>query len=382
MKIYKTNFSREATDHWENFQCVREFCQNAADSDCDETFYSIGEDFIELINTNIKVSEKMWMFGLSDKRGDDTKRGKFGTGSIMAINVLTNRGINVVIQNNDVIWTPNYHHDPLFGEDVLVIEETTAENPDNNFTVRISNLSEDDISNIKQTNLAFQERKVLFSTKYGDILENTDEDGNGEIFVGELFVTQSKSFQYSYNFKPHVIKLNQDRESVSHWDLMTATSKMIVATDDVDFIKEAVKCRKSDTEHVNSYWGDNTTDEVNNSFAEDFIEEHGVSHVTSDYGDYQKLEKSGNKIVYIANEVVVKAIKESSLYKEAIADITYIEVEPLKDLIQRYLEDSFNLLYDNHLISTEQQGTDEVRKGWNHLADDYDNILHRLEEEL
>lgn len=355
LNTYRTNFHREATDHWHTRECVREFVQNWVDSDCNSKDYTIEDDTLVLTNRGVKVSHKMWMFGLSDKKHDNTKVGQFGTGSVMAVNVLYNRGINITIQNNEVIWKPSYKYDETFGEDVLVIEEYRAPEPDTNFTVEISGLSSVDVEEIIATTIEFQEdRKVLHETPIGRILENVD--GNGEVYIGGTFVTQSHGFAYSYDFNPKELKLNQDRNAVCSWELQKLTSKMISLVEDIDFIKESLKIGKKDTEELHGFWVSRTenTDKVSEDLAKDFFEEHGNCIVTDDYKDHQEQEKLGNKSVYLPNSQVAKAIKESDLYNNMKDNLVIIQKQAPSELTREIVDEVLKLLWENDIIPVDK----------------------------
>jgi hypothetical protein len=381
MTQYITNFSRGCFHHWSISKSIMELVQNALDSDGDFS-YDIGEDYISLINKDIKVSNKLLMMGCSDKREDSTKRGQFGVGSIQAMVVLTDLGINVGIYNNNVLWQPAFEHSLQFDTDVMVINETPCNNG-NDFTVLIEGLSSEDIDEVKQRCLVFQDREVLYSTEYGDIISNLEDEEGGEVFCGELYVCQNKNFKYSYNFKPKGIKLSQDRDAVSQWDLQQLTAKLIIATKDDDFIKEAIKSNKADTEYVNTGWTSSsaTSDSLDDSFADEFLSEHGAKLVTSSYSDHQANEKAGNKSVYIDNERIVKAINNSSLYQSAMESFVEVERETFSELLLKTLDRVEELLYDNDLISYTEQNTDKTRTGNNEIVDWLDEIKERVDNE-
>jgi hypothetical protein len=336
MEKYVTNFSRGCFSHWTASKAVMELVQNALDSD-GEFSYSFSDDTLTLTNANIKVSNKLLMMGMSDKRGDDSKRGQFGVGSVQAMVVLTDLGINVVIDNNDVQWVPMFEYDDKFNEDIMVIHEYPMASPDSDFTVEINGLSEDDIDEIKQRCLEFQDREVLFSTEYGDVIENLDGE-TGEVFCGDLYVCQNTQFAYSYNFKPKVIKLSQDRDAVSQWDMQSLTAKLVMATGDDDFIKEAMRTGRIDTQLV-KYGYAITPSSVDNSFAEEFLEEHGTVVVTDDYTEHDRNVKLGNKSVYNPNSSVVHSIQQSDLYQEAISQLEVVEKEGFVSLMEKFLDD-------------------------------------------
>lgn len=377
---YITNFSRGCFCHWSISKAIAEIVSNFLDSD-GERDYSFGEDYIELTNTGIKLSNKVLMMGLSDKRDDSSKRGTFGCGLPQSMVVLTDLGINVTIKNNDVQWIPSWEYCDKFETDIMVINESPCDNG-SNFTVLIEGLSETDIDEVKQRCLVFQDREVLYSTEYGDIIDNSS--GEGEVFCGDMYVCQNSSFKYSYNFKPKGIKLSQDRDAVDQWGMSELTAKLIIATGDDEFIKQAIKSNGVDTDRLNSsYFCDSsrkTPSTVNDKFAEEFLEEYGAVPVTTNYTEHTRNLKIGNKSVYVSNSVQCAAITNSDLYKEAIMSVEIIERESFKDLLLKTLDLMEELLHNNGLIDYSEQNTDKPRTGNNEVVDWLDEIKERVSE--
>lgn len=336
MKKYITNLSRGCFSHWTASKAVMELVQNWLDSD-GERSHSFSDGVLTLTNANIKVSNKLLMMGMSDKRDDDSKRGQFGVGSIQAMVVLIDLGIDVRIYNNDVQWIPMFEYDDKFESDIMVIHEYPITSPDTNFTVEIDGLSDEDDDEIRQRCLEFQDREVLFSTEYGDVIENIDDEC-GEVFCGDIYVCQNSQFKYSYNFKPKVIKLSQDRDAVSQWDMQKITANLIMATGDVDFIKEALKSGKLDTQLVKYNYA-TTPSSVDDNLAEEFLEEYGVVAITDDYSEHQINVKLGNKSVYNPNSSVVHSIQQSEVYKKAISQLEVIEKEDFTGLMYDFLSE-------------------------------------------
>lgn len=363
MNKYITNFTRTCFDHWTASKAINEFVQNYLDSDGEQEC-TFEHDTIVLRNKNIYVSNKMLLMGLSDKRDDPTKRGCFGVGSLQSMVVLIDLGYSLAIHNNDVVWIPSWEHSDQFDIDVMVINEYSAVNPNNHFTVTISGLEDDVVQEIKQRSLVFQDREVLYSTEYGDIINNVDD--NGEVFVGDLFVCQHKSFNYSYNIKPKLLKLSQDRDAVSEWELQELTAQIIVATGDAEFIKQAILCSGRDTLSINNYSWENkrsTPSEVDDSFAEDFVKEHAGCLITNDYGEHERNIKLGNKSIYNPNKQVVNAIKKSDVYQQSLEDVELVKQQTVKELIEK-LFDKLDELYDNGdcLDVNEKSLIDEIRE--------------------
>jgi len=339
MTKYVTNFARTCFDHWSASKAISEFIQNWLDSD-GERDYDITDTGITLTNKNIKVSNKLLMMGKSDKRDDPSKRGRFGVGSLQAMVVLIDLGIDITIYNNDVKWTPVWEHSELFNDDVMVVLETDMSRPNNNFSIVIEGLDYQTLDEIRIRCLEFQDREVLFSTKYGDLIETLNGE-TGEIYVGDLYVCQNPSFSYCYNFKPEFVKLCQDRNLVSQWDLQELTSKLIIATNDVELIKQSINLCTLDTRNCNQYWDSSqrTSPEVDDALAQEFLEKHGTALVTNDPHKFQEMTRLGNKVALVQTESLFKAITRSKVYKEAIEDVEEIVKERFCDLALKVLDD-------------------------------------------
>lgn len=347
MTKYVTNFTKGYCDHWSESQSIAEFVSNFLDSDGEQEF-EFTEDSITLTNKNIIVSNKMLCSGLSNKRFDDTKRGTFGVGSLQAMVVLTALGIQVEIINGDILWIPRFELSTAFGEDILVIDEFPSYKG-RDFKVHITGLSEETIDEVKQRCVVFQDRQVLYSTEIGDIICGEE----GELFVGDMFVTQNKDFKYSYNFKPSVIPLTQDRNCMDAWEVKKLTAKLISLIDDEDFVKDAIEANKEDTRLVaDRYYTDAYSRPIHSAvdaIGEDYVKEYGGKPVTSSYSDHREQEELGNPSVYIDNEVKVKTIKESQAYEDAIEDLElnekvtpYEVVENLQDHLMALIEQKTN----------------------------------------
>lgn len=376
MNKYITNFSRGCFHHWSTSKACMEFVSNWLDSDGVRE-YNFTEDSMTLTNRNIKVSNKMLMMGLSDKRKDNTKRGQFGVGSVQALVVLTDLGHNVSIINNDVIWDSRFEHSNVFDEDILVVDETPYYNS-NDFTVTVRGLSEDDIREVKERCLEFQDREVLHSTPMGDIISSNGEEG--EVFCGGMYVCQSANFRYNYDFKPKILPLNQDRNSVDNWKLQELTAKLILETNEDEFIKEAVEANGLDTQHIQYGWSGTTSDALDDAFAEEFIHNNPEATVTSDYDEHQQQEELGNKSVYEPNKVKAKIIQDSCLYQDHVDNFEIVERDSTEDLINKFIDCTLDLLYNESLIGEGQQLT-EQQKGNQHLVKLADTIKLRMEDD-
>lgn len=348
-KVYKTNLVKGVYHEWENSKCIMEIYQNYVDSDCDDRYMDIGDDSVTFTNTNIKLSPKVLLMGLSDKRQENQKLGKHGIGLIQALAVLTYRGIDVVIYNNDVMWTPEYQHCEDFDHEVLVFKEEPLLHGNTNYEVSVDNLSEEDLFELRERCLELQDnREILFSTEYGDVLSNPeDQPSIGEVFVGGIFVCQTTGFDYSYNFKPEHLPLNTERRAVDNWELKQITAKAWKTCPDKDLLMRAIKSKKEDCSLVMDGWvTDYEPISVSEEFGEEFIEKYDNHIVTSDFTEYEELTKCGNKVKYLDNSNQVKAIKESVAYNDMISSMEIIEVESTRTKVERIAQAFQQLVND------------------------------------
>lgn len=345
-KVYKTNFSRGCFHHWTASKAICEYISNWLDSDGKQS-YEFGEDYLILENKGIRVSNKLLMMGMSDKRNDDTKRGLFGLGACQALVVLTDLNYEVSISNDDVIWTASFEHCENFDEDVLVVHEE-KQTSTGNFSVKVSGLTEDILEEVKQRCLEFQDREVLFSTKYGDVIENGDDQG--EVFCGEMYVCENNGFKYSYNFKPKVLPLNQDRNAVNNWKLKELTAKIWRECPDKELLAQAIKSKSEDCYLVmENFWIDSTGKlSISDDLGEEYVKKNPNTIVTSSFSEYESLTKCGNKVKYIDNSNEVKAIKESDAYNEMLSNFDIIEEESAYERLRSSLEALRDLVESNN----------------------------------
>lgn len=372
-KVYKTNITKGFCFQWQKSKACMEYISNALD----EGNYDFNVDYergcLEVTNYNVKLNPKALMLGLSSKRDDTSKRGCFGSGLPQSIAALLDQGCVVTIFNNDVIWTTSFSHCEDWGYEVLTFKESINPTPDTSMTVLVEGLSEEDLDEVKSRTLALQDREVLFSTEYGDVIAHGEDEG--EIFCGDMYVCENNAFKYSYNFAPKVLPLNQDRNSTSQWEISKLTAKIWKQCPDKELLKEAITSNKEDCYHVMDSWytEDSSPLSVSEEYGEDFVSKYENHIVTSDHDEYEELSKCGNKVKYLDNSNQVKAIKQSNSYKEMLENIDIIEVESTRTKLERISLAFQQLINDN-------DHEEVVYEGFNmqeHI-DSLDEIIYEL----
>ncbi len=333
MKQYKTNTTKGFCGTWTKSKSAMEYVSNMLDQG--DYSFSFEDDSATFINHNVQVSHKALLLGLSDKTHNASLRGVHGSGYGQAMAALLAQGVSITIENGTVQWVPAFEFSDQWDEEVLVINETNLPTPTTHHSITLSDLDSIDIDEIKQRCLEFQDTEVLHSTAIGDLIS-----GSGEIYVGDMFVTQNEDLAYSYNFKPEVLPLNQDRSLVDSWKLRTLTAKLLSMVDDPEFIAEAIKSSKYDTQLLTDrYCTDNYVGDSHAAvevLAKEYLEEHSGSTVTSCYITHQEQEKLGNASVYIDNATQVKSIQESTAYQESLEDIEVVEALTPQEVIEAF----------------------------------------------
>lgn len=353
-KVYKTNLVEGVFHQWTVSKAFCEIAQNWIDSDGKQDIEWF-EGGVILTNIDIKVSAKVLLMGLSDKRDNADKRGFHGIGLIQALAVLTYNNVKVVIQNNDVVWTPSFEYDETYDHNILVFTETMADQPNTNYTVSVEGLSDLDIYEITQRVLLFQQREVLYSTELGDILCNPDDDGGGEVFCGGLFVCQSQGFKYSYDMKPSILKLSTERNAIDNWELKKLTAKIWNLVEDKDLMAQAIKADTEDCYLVNIFNSgkDHTATE---DLSAEFVEENGICLVTDSFSDYETNVALGNPCKYMENSALVESIKNGSAYNDMMDNLEVIEKKTPTQEVAETIDKVLEFLWTENLISTDQEG--------------------------
>lgn len=336
-KVYKTNITKGFCFQWSRSKACMEYVSNALDEGDYNFDINYEQGSLEVTNFNVKLDPKALMLGLSSKREDNTKRGCFGSGLPQSIAALLDQGCSVTLVNNDVLWETSFSHCDDWGYEVLTFKESVNPSPNTNLTVLVEGLSEEDLDEVKSRTLALQQREVLFSTEYGDVIAHGED--NGEIFCGDMYVCENNSFKHSYNFAPKVLPLNQDRNSADQWEISRLTAKIWKQCPDKELLVEAIKSKKADCEYVMDSWytSDSSSLSVSEEFGEEFIKKYDNHIVTSDFTEYEELTKCGNKVKYLDNSNQVKAIKESVAYNDMISSMEIIEVESTRTKVERII---------------------------------------------
>lgn len=243
--VYELPLSKNYVRHWGLQEAVREFMQNALDSDSPFE-YTINDTSIAIHSRNAHLPIKSLLLGSTTKEDDPRKIGSFGEGYKIALLVLTREGYPVTIHNGENDWCAEFRHSKTFDSQVLCIVSTRAAAKKAGITVVIGGLSPTEIAQIRENCLYMQDHiGGFYNTHKGRILL----DHPGKLYVGGLYVCKT-SLKYGYDVQPEYLQLERDRQTVSSFDLQWISKEMWFQTEKYEQIAEDLDNKVPDFEYA------------------------------------------------------------------------------------------------------------------------------------
>lgn len=224
---------------WGVPQAIRELFQNSIDEEQqnpdNKSFFNYDEatQILTIGNKQSILNIESLLLGVSTKTDDKHTIGQFGEGYKIATMVLlrTNHPITFYNYGAKEVWTTrlvksrryNGRLVPTFFVEKNFFWQSV---PDNNLTIKIENITENEYSKICDFILCLHDQvgDTLDCGNYGKILLN--ERYKGKIYVSGLFVCNNERLNYGYNITPEYLQLDRDRQTVSDFDLIWMTSRM------------------------------------------------------------------------------------------------------------------------------------------------------------
>jgi len=256
--------------------------------------------------------------GVSGNRDNKEAVGQFGEGFIVSLMVCLREGSDIVVHNANDFWMPKLEDKGDFR--LLSVAEVRNFYPENNdFSVVISDVSEDEMEEIKERCLYLQDVwEEHVETEDGEVFL----EGGGKVYVGGIYVTTETSLKHSYNFKPSKFPMNRDRQTVSGWDLQQATANMWSKAEHDP--KEVVDMMLEDSLDVSMYEHEvfsepcqEVKDEVYNHWKENINKP-----LRSSYSEDLEMERQGFKDTeYLGSDSFTKVLTSDSRYQNDIEDM-------------------------------------------------------------
>lgn len=244
MTKYELSLTPDYVPDWGLVEAMRELFQNALDQQTvapdNEMFYEYHEDVQSFhIGNKLSILEpKSLLLGATSKANDAKTIGKFGEGYKIAALVLTRLGKKVTFFNYGAreVWRFRFSKSRKYESTILVCEVDKkfpwAAVPNNNLTIVVEGITEEESFEIGEYNLHMQEGMNFWQTAKGRIL--LDNDLKGKMFVNGLYVSTNADFHYGYDFKPDQIQLDRDRRLIQDFNLKWTTSQMWTSFRDED----------------------------------------------------------------------------------------------------------------------------------------------------
>jgi hypothetical protein len=243
---YQLSMSRNYVSNWGVLQAVREFIQNALDSDSPFE-YSFEGDRFTITSRYDTLDARTLILGSTSKADQASKIGCFGEGYKLALLVLEREGKQPGIYNGSKLWTPTFEYSEQFGTEILTIVESDNPFPDTGLCFMINNLSEEEQEAIRDSCLRMQPpMKDVIGTDTCSILPSRP----GKLYVGGLFVCTTK-LKYGYDFLPEHLQLERDRQTVSDVTLKFLVKDAWFTIDDQELVAQLIEDDIPDMEYAN-----------------------------------------------------------------------------------------------------------------------------------
>lgn len=243
---YELTMSRNYVSSWGVLEAIREFIQNALDSDSPFE-YSFEDDRFSITSRYDTLDPRTLILGSTSKANEASKIGCFGEGYKLALLVLEREGKQPVVYNGDKLWTPVFEHSALFDTEVLNIIESNNPLPEAGICFMVKNLTDEEQAAIRESCLRMQPpMKDVIGTESCSILPSRP----GKLYVGGLFVC-STSLTYGYDFMPEHLQLERDRQTVSDVTLKFLVKDAWFTTEDQELVAKLIEDGAPDMEYAN-----------------------------------------------------------------------------------------------------------------------------------
>lgn len=329
---YELTISTNYVPHWTYIEALRELFQNAVDNETtnpeNKMLFEFTGDSIKICNKSSILELSTLLLGSTTKADDEKTIGQHGEGYKIAFVVLLREGKTVTVYNygKREIWSTKLVKSKRFGGELvpcIVVEKEAVwkKVPDHDLTIAVGNITKEEYKEVVSKNLHLRDYNSFNVKSSGEILLDKEETGN--VYVGGLYVTNTKELAYGYNFLPQKLSLDRDRAMVKGFELYWETSVMwreastdarmnIIMTTLANNNKADVKSLVS----LVSYhpYGEREANIVE-SVIKRFKESHGENSIpVTDANEYEEIKKRGGKPVITTSSI--RSYYDYSSYKD------------------------------------------------------------------
>lgn len=310
---------------WGFKEGIRELVQNSIDADAKGHVMSLDYDeekqMVLVMNKGAKLSRKTLLLGFTTKRGDMDQIGQYGEGMKLGCLGLLKAGCEVTIYNQEETWVPKLVHSKEFDQEVLAFElheqgilGKLRKNEVDGVRIEISGIAPDQWKESSKQFLIFEDSRKMqtYDTPYGKVLHGTDMFGR--IYVNGILVEQimDEHFQFGYNFKPGLIKVDRDRRMVERYTIKSMTTKCwiyLAMNNDALFPELENLLKKNSPDVQDMHWGFNVDAGLKKRLAESFVQHFGKHAIPVLSQDQVDVANHIGKLGLVYGEAYTKLIQ-------------------------------------------------------------------------
>jgi hypothetical protein len=236
MSKFELSLTPDYVPSWTLADAVRELFQNGIDQETVDPTNTLTHSYDAATGTLIVCSKnsvldaKSLLLGATTKANDNATIGKYGEGYKIAALVLLRLGKTFTIYNygKRETWTAKLVNSRRYGTTILtffVDKQWIGSAPDNNLTIEVGGISEDEYATVvDNTLLLHEDLGEVLNANRGRIL--LDKRYAGKLFVNGLFICDVVDLQHGYDVNPQYIKLDRDRKLVSDFEIEWEASRL------------------------------------------------------------------------------------------------------------------------------------------------------------
>lgn len=318
LNTYVFPITKDYVRHWTPLQAIREFLQNALDSDSPfEWVYDVDGQQLAIISRMTELPTRVLLLGATSKATAVDKIGTFGEGFKLAMVVLVRSGQPVYIRNGKIMWVPSFRLDPQYNEEILHVEEYDISHEGHSgLEVVIGGITSELMATVKDNCLQMQSSYdwgEWYATKYGSIMPEI----KGKLYVGGLYICDTE-LQCSYDILPDYITLERDRQTVSGFELKSLSMRMWTETGQHERIAVMMEEGWVDVEWADVY----TTQQIKDACYALFKKKHPGKLAVKTQEELDRLIKKGmTEVVYVGDSPFYGAVTSHRSYQAALPPI-------------------------------------------------------------
>tara|TARA_R110002153_G_scaffold268311_1_gene432997 strand:- start:1825 stop:2346 length:522 start_codon:yes stop_codon:yes gene_type:complete len=153
-----------------------------------------------------------------------------------------------------------------------------------------------------------------------------------------------------YNFKPEMVKLNRDRQTLSNWDMKTLTERMWLEEGSPEVVVSMCLDKVDDISHLQYDYS--YPEAVTAEALKTHIAIHGDVPIADTKSQLDMMIKEGyTDTAFIGNENFSNLVRAAKGYKEVPKDVVKTPTELITEYVEAHAEVSFAGLEDTVTLS-------------------------------